>query len=266
MAGLSGGDYQGLKGFGGSDGPTASSSYPYFLDGPPDPGPPPAGGTRKLIDVLMDKARVGVDVRILGWIGIGIMGESIYNFIADLIHKRIPYSEVNAATMQSFRDLRADPTLRPYLHTVLNTIGHTAGATHTKFAVVGNSAKAIGFTGGLDFTNERWAHPMHPTANEVWHDVVAKVEGPAVQALYDWFKDMWTENLKRSVTRFHFEDNEMPSFLPRTPVLPSRTMPVDPQPENHSIQSLRTVPVYNYKWQQLSARKPARVVRPPRPV
>ena len=46
----------------------------------------------------------------------------------------------------------------------------------SKFAVVGTNAKAIGFTGGLDFSNERWAHPMHPTVGEVWHDVMARLE------------------------------------------------------------------------------------------
>jgi phosphatidylserine/phosphatidylglycerophosphate/cardiolipin synthase-like enzyme len=150
--------------------------------------------------------------------------------------------------MQSIADLRADVSLRGSLHAVLNTIGHTAAATHTKFAVIGTNAKAIGFTGGLDFTNDRWAHPTHDDVREVWHDVMAKVEGPAVQALYDWFKDLWSENLKRAVTRFHFEGEVMPSFLPRTPVLPARALPPDPQPENHSVQSIRTVPVYNYKW------------------
>lgn len=254
--GLSGGRFQGNKGFGGSDGPTVVGTDPYFLDGVPDPGPPPTGGTRKLIDVLKNKARLGVEVRVLGWISIGIMGDSIYNFLADLLaytipiagSAKIPYSSVNAATMQAIKDLRADDTLRPYLHAVLNTIGHTAAATHTKFVVIGNNAKAIGFTGGIDFSNDRWAHPEHPKQYEVWHDVMAKVEGPAVQALYDWFVHLWSENLKRSVTRFRFEGDEMPSFLPRTPVLPARALPLDPQAENHAVQSLRTVPVFNYKW------------------
>jgi phosphatidylserine/phosphatidylglycerophosphate/cardiolipin synthase-like enzyme len=246
--GLSGGEYEGMKGFGGSDGPSVKDSDPYYLDGLPDPGPPPTGGTRKLLDVLKDKARVGVDVRVLGWISIGIMGESIYNFGADLFSYKIEYSSVNAATMQSVKDLRSDPELLPHLHSVLNSIGHTAAATHTKLVVVGTNAKAIGFTGGLDLTNERWAHPMHPTSVDAWHDVMAKVEGPAVQALYDWFQDMWSENLKRPVRRFHFEGEEMPGFLPRTPVLPARALPPDPQTENHSVQSLRTVPVFNYKW------------------
>ena len=31
-------------------------------------------------------------------------------------------------------------------------------------------------------------------------------------------------------------------------MLPARSLPADPQPENHSLQSLRTVPKFNYKW------------------
>lgn len=254
--GLSGGEFSGNKGFGGSDGPTVVGTDPYYLDGPPDPGPPPTGGTRKLIDVLKAKAKLGVDVRVLGWISIGIMGDSIYNFLSDMLayttklaaSAAIPYSSVNAATMKAIKDLRADDTLRPYLNAVLDTIGHTAAATHTKFVVVGNNTKAVGFTGGLDFANNRWSMTTHDKEYETWHDVMAKVEGPAVQALYDWFAQMWSENLKRAVTRFHFEGDEMPSFLPRTPALQGRALPADPQPENHSVQSLRTVPLFNYKW------------------
>jgi phosphatidylserine/phosphatidylglycerophosphate/cardiolipin synthase-like enzyme len=250
--GLSGGSFTGMSGLAGSNGPEVKNYDPYYLDGVPTGGPTSTGGMIPLIDVLSTKARVGVEVRILGWLSFGAMGSSIYNYIADTIagvapSLSIPYRSVNAATMKAVSDLRKDDTLRPYMQAILNVIGHTAGGIHSKLVVIGNNTRAVGFTGGLDFSNNRWAHPGHP-GKEFWHDAVAQVEGPAVQALYDWFQDMWQENLKRPVKRFKLDSKELPSFLPRTPALPARTLPTTPLPENHSVQSLRTVSAFNYKW------------------
>lgn len=245
---LSGGVFRGVQGSAGSDGPKVDQHLdPYFLDGPPDPANPGTGGTRKLIDVLIAKARIGVDVRVLGWASTSLMGRSIYLYVANLFSANIPYRAMNTGSMASISDLRADASLRPHMEAMLNVIAHTAAGAHTKMALVGTNAKAIGFTGGIDFANNRWAHRDH-TFKEDWHDVVAQVEGPAVQSIYDWFQDLWNENLKRSVTRFRFLGKELPSFLPRTPPLPARTLPLDVQADNHSVQSLRTVPAFNYEW------------------
>src|SRR3989442_984988 len=46
---LSGGEYKGVSGFAGSNGTSVDEENPYYLDGPPDPGPPPTGGN-PLID------------------------------------------------------------------------------------------------------------------------------------------------------------------------------------------------------------------------
>jgi phosphatidylserine/phosphatidylglycerophosphate/cardiolipin synthase-like enzyme len=238
--GLSGGEYQGPDAALSGSGPRVRGMSPYFLD-----GPPPVGGTKSLLEILKAKAQAGVDVRVLGWSSIGVSGPSIYHTVADWIQKPIPLRDVNAFTMKSIKDLRAEPTIGN--KAVLNIISHTAGAIHSKLVVIGNSTDCIGFTGGIDLVADRWAHPGHMSA-ELWHDAVAKVEGPAVQALYDWFKDMWHENISRPVHRFRFDGAEMPSFLPRAPVLPARALPPNNQPEDHRVQSLRTVPTFNYRW------------------
>lgn len=213
-----------------SFGPFVVASPPYCLDGPQ--------GNKILRDMLIEKAQKGVDVRVLGWVSFAVIDSAIAQKSgAESI------ARVNALTMQSIKDLRAAPQIGN--KAVLNVIAHTAGGVHIKMVVIGNDTEAIGFTGGLDFENQRWALSNHFGA-ETWHDVVAKVEGSAVQALYDVFRNMWAENISRAVQKFNFEGEEMPSFLPGVPNLDERTLPTIPKGKHH-VQSLRTVPRFNYK-------------------
>jgi phosphatidylserine/phosphatidylglycerophosphate/cardiolipin synthase-like enzyme len=216
-------------------------------------GPPfhldAAGGTNALIDVLHAKAAVGVEVRVLGWVSFALMSSVVAQQSGggDI-------AAINGLTMKSIKDLRDDPNIGA--NAVLNVIAHTAGAAHTKLVVIGTSTQAIGFTGGIDFREDRWGHPEHNTAaafppaplpQDIWHDVVAKVEGPAVQGLYDWFKNLYDENLSRPVKRFHFAGQSMPSFLPGTTPVPAKGMPTTTA-GNMQVQSLRTVSMFNYTW------------------
>lgn len=246
--GLSGGEYTKTTasvGLLSDPGPNVSAdvtSPPFHLDA--------AGGTSALIDVLHAKAAVGVEVRVLGWISFGVMG---YAFLQQT-GEPANIARINGLTMKSISDLRADSNIGA--NAVLNVIAHTAGAAHSKLVVIGTPAQAIGFTGGIDFDEGRWGHPEHntpatfppaPFPQDTWHDVVAKVEGPAVQGLYDWFKNLYDENLSRPVKRFHFAGDSMPSFLPGTTPVPAKALPITAA-GNMQVQSLRTVPVLNYAW------------------
>ncbi len=230
--GLRGGEFRGVPGILDSLGPQVVASSSYVLD-------PPAG-TKVLIDILKAKAQSGVDVRVLGWVSFAVMDSNIAQ------HSGAgSIARVNAMTLESIKDLRAEPKLANKC--VLNVIGHTAGAVHTKIVVIGNDTSAVGFTGGIDLEMQRFARPGHP-AGEPWHDVVAKVEGPAVQAIYDLFKAMWHENVSRAVRRFKYEGENVPSFVPGTPVLAARALTLAATGTQHHVQSLRTVPQFNYKW------------------
>jgi phosphatidylserine/phosphatidylglycerophosphate/cardiolipin synthase-like enzyme len=229
--GLSGGEYIPASKNPSGMGPQIVNSDPYRLDGP--------GGSKILIEILKEKARRGVDVRVLGWTSYAIMDSAIAQGSG-----AGSIARVNALTMKSIKDLRSEPKIEQ--KAILNMISHTAGSVHSKLVVIGNDNEAVGFTGGIDFEEFRWAFPGH-VGNLIWHDVVAKVEGPGVQALYDWFQKMWHENIKRPAKRLKFGGQDMPNFLPETPVLPARSLPTTPKGKHH-IQSLRTVPTFNYKW------------------
>jgi phosphatidylserine/phosphatidylglycerophosphate/cardiolipin synthase-like enzyme len=179
-------------------------------------------------------------VRVLAWVSFAIMD-------SNLAEKSGAGSiaRVNAFSMDSVKQLRAHPKL--VKKGVLNVISHTAGAVHNKLVVIGNDTNAVGFTGGIDFQFQRIAHLGHP-GFEVWHDVMAKVEGEAVQAMYDHFQHMWQENIKRPVKKFRYAGADLPSFVPGTPVIPARTLTLADPGTKHHVQILRTIPQFNYKW------------------
>jgi len=198
------------------------------------------GQTRVLNDVLKQKARDGVDVRVLAWVsphgfGTGLAQATFFK----------SYAPINAISCKAILDLRKEPKIGA--KAALNALGHTAGATHLKMIVVGNTNYAVGFTGGLDLSQERFCSRRHDRdpSLDVWHDVVTKVEGPVVQSVYDAFQHMWNLNASRAVYRVRFDGADVPTFLPQTPVLPAKTLSTAVM-GTHKCQSLRTIPAANY--------------------
>jgi phosphatidylserine/phosphatidylglycerophosphate/cardiolipin synthase-like enzyme len=198
------------------------------------------GQSRDLADVLKEKARAGVDVRILGWVSPLGMGSGFAEavFFDD-------YAPINALTVNAIQDLRKEPAIGP--KAALDTLGHAAGATHLKMWVVGNVNYAVAFTGGLDLVQNRFSSNAHDgdENTDLWHDIVAKVEGPAVQSCYDAFAHMWNLNASRPASLIKFEGQDVPSVMPDTPSLPAATLSTETI-GNHRVQSLRTIPAANY--------------------
>lgn len=195
------------------------------------------GGSNYLIDLLKVKSQRGVDVRVLGWTYWPL---------------RLPtYSGINMCTEQTIAALRQEVTLAN--KACLSTISHTAGAVHLKMAIIGTKAWTLAFTGGIDFVEDRHTDDLHTQIRDLpnyWHDIQVQIEGPAVQGIYDFFAQVWNEQLEpsRPVKRFH----NVPSVIPGTPRIPPRKLatPVisGSQPASrHWVQSLRTVPVFKYR-------------------
>lgn len=224
---LLGGEVGPAPGSSGSMGPILGLSDPFALDGP--------GGTNRLIDLLKKKAQAGVDVRVLGWVSWAVMSSAIAQSGA------VSIRDVNIGTLSAIHSLRQEATIAKKC--CLNIISHTAGAVHCKMVIAGTRTNAIAYTGGLDFVGNRHSTDIHPPNS--WHDVQVKVEGAAVQALYNFFKQMWDEVLKRSVKTFRVGQNEVSSFVTDTTPVPARTLP-PASAGTHHVQSLRTVPQFNY--------------------
>jgi phosphatidylserine/phosphatidylglycerophosphate/cardiolipin synthase-like enzyme len=217
---------------GASTGPSLELGKPFSLAGP--------GAPDRLVDLLKAKAAAGVDVRVLGWISFALMAD--YFILSPMIQAGVAdIRDVNTGTMASIRELRKEPALAE--KACLNIIAHSSGSSHTKMVLVGNGSSAIGYTGGLDFVGDRHSAQPHPPGK--WHDVQAKVEGPAVQAMYDLYRGIWNEIRAREVRSFRFGEEKIPSHAPTTPAVPARTLPTAPVGKHH-VQSLRTVPRFNY--------------------
>lgn len=229
---LLGGDYIPAPGHGDSSqpiiGPTLGLDTPFALDGP--------SGSKKLIEILKIKAQLGVDIRVLGWISWSVMSRG------DAQKQVEDMAAVNTGTLAAIHNLRQEPALAKKC--CLNIIGHTAGAVHTKMVIIGKGNQLVGFTGGLDFVGNRHSDHMHTPYS--WHDIQAKIEGTAVQGVYDLFKDMWNEVVTRSPKNFRTGKNNVPSVVTGTPTIPAKTVP-QVSTGSHHVQSLRTVPRFNYK-------------------
>jgi phosphatidylserine/phosphatidylglycerophosphate/cardiolipin synthase-like enzyme len=204
-------------------------------------GPPDA--TRPMLPILAEKAKAGVDVRVLAWVSPSLIDSAVAQLSGGS-----SFGDINQHTLKSVKALRATPEIGE--RAILNMLAHPAGVGHAKVVILGDATYAVAFTGGIDLAPDRYATPEH-TGVEFWHDVVAKVEGEAVQDVYDWFRDLWEESRDpaRKPLRPMVDGAELPSVLPTTPALPARTLPTavqDVAMPTHHVQSLRTLPQFVY--------------------
>jgi phosphatidylserine/phosphatidylglycerophosphate/cardiolipin synthase-like enzyme len=218
-----------------------------LVDAPPfclDPWPEPAvpfedlpDETTALLNVLAEKVRAGVDVRVLGWISpvaAQLSGNSyLFSPFLGISYLRM----INTLTLRSIAALRAIG-----VRALPNMAGHIAGSSHSKTVLVCDNENTVAFTGGIDLQFTRWARPDH-SGRQIWHDVVARIEGRAVQTVYDHFRVMWQQNLAVRPTTLRMGGEHILSVPPGTPPIPVRTLPVLPGRGRYVVQGLQTLPV-----------------------
>jgi phosphatidylserine/phosphatidylglycerophosphate/cardiolipin synthase-like enzyme len=192
------------------------------------------------IDELAAMAKNGVDVKALPWASPSIA-------MNQTAAEQSGCFWVLTANLKSAIAIRKTPGLEKSV--CLNIIGHTLGAMHMKMVVCGDETGGRAYVAGLDFDNRRIDSPGHPKG--IWHDVGAKVEGPAVQPIYDHFMALWNEVVnKRAKKSFKVDGDTVLSWVDNTdPVNPKNlTAPAPPtpvQPAMH-VQVLRTAPAMNF--------------------
>lgn len=199
---------------------------------------PLAAGTQ-LTDLLTQKARAGVDVRVLAWV---MAPEMLRNPRVQSAPDTQSMLRLNASTMRFINALRTEPALAN--KACLNILSHPAGAVHFKMAVVGSANDATGFTGGVDFEELR--------RDPIWHDVQAQVNGPVVQELFNAYRQMWNEVRGRSTVRLTASGVTCDSHTSGTPDLPSRTI-TSPSSGHLRVQSVRTIPLMRFSSTPLLA-------------
>jgi len=185
-----------------------------------------------LIDVLKTKSRAGVDVRVLGWV---MPPDILNNPVVTSGRVPLPSVDWNEHTMRFIGALRAEPTLAD--KALLNILSHPAGAVHTKMVLVSRPGADVGFTGGIDFEPGR--------ATPSWHDVEAEVRGPAVQALFDFYRALWNENQGRAPVTVSANGFSLATRTAGTTAIAARAIVPGPGARKH-VQSGRTVPKMNF--------------------
>ena len=192
----------------------------------------------ELSELLKEKSRAGVDVRVMGWV---LAPEMMSNSVAQA---EAPGAYTTSyGTMRFVKELRTEPTLAD--KAVLNTLSHPAGGVHCKIAIVGNDTQMNVFTGGLDLVNDRH--------KPIWRDVQVRLAGPATQGAYDFYRAMWNEIKGRAIEPLSFsvtlEGSPRSIALDNRTVgmtsLAARTVGVATTSRVHA-QSLRTVPQFNF--------------------
>lgn len=220
----------------------------FCLDPWPDGRVPfrdPPDESTALLDLLAEKRRAGVEVWALGWVSPLALRMSRLSRWLGGAHA-VAINTLTARSLLALRDVGANA--------LPSTIGHLVGSTHSKMALVCDGRNTVGFTGGLDLELSRWARPDH-TGQQIWHDVVARVEGPAVQSIYDHFRTLWEANRVAAPQTFWVDGERMVSVPSDTPVLPVRVVPTRSAPANQQVQALRTLPAARY-GRLLPVRKP----------
>jgi len=224
-------------------GPAAAGSGVTAWTGSEDPYPAfklddeQGGPYPDFIDELAEMAANGTDVRAFGWISPLDVRYQDVEARAGLFH-------INAATLLSIDALRQKPGMDK--SACLDVLAHPMGAMHLKMVLCGDDSDARAFVSGLDFSVSRVDGPRHPNgATFGWHDAGAKVEGQAVQGIYDYFRALWNEQRSRSTDAFRVGDKEIVTVVDGTPEIPARTF-TSPGPGGMHVQVLRTGPQMHF--------------------
>jgi phosphatidylserine/phosphatidylglycerophosphate/cardiolipin synthase-like enzyme len=204
------------------------------------------GAYPKFLDELEAMAANGVDVRALPWVNpfIPNYGE---------VGGRVPgLFVVNVSSLTSASMMRAKPHLKTSV--VLNTVGHPIAAMHLKCVICGNPTSARAYVSGLDLVSNRVDSQKHlHGATYGWHDVGAKIEGPATYAVFKYFKALWDEVISRPVDKFRLDGTEIDSYVTGTAACPDPFTAASPGPGTMRVQVLRTAPQFNFAFGSTSA-------------
>lgn len=152
------------------------------------------------------------------------------------------------AKWDAHMDLKKQVEERPQqpIQLLMDRIHHGYGSHHQKFCIFGKKDPnnleytMTAFCGGIDPANQRFDDTTHrPTGDSIayhvgWHDVHAKIEGPASEQLLKTFLDRWNDrDLPATSEKYHTDIDEIGDLPPKLPALQGNT---------HQVEVLHTYP------------------------
>ena len=193
-----------------------------------------------MADLLAQKAAVGVDVRVMGWVNSALLMEPIAKRIEGYWNAAVG----TLLSLDKLRRLKVGAVSPLAANACALTVGHLAGAMHLKMVVASDGTQPWAFVGGIDFVPNRVAGEMHP-AGETWHDAAVAVDGPAVQDLYNLYRQLWNEQKTRPVEKFLVAGRTILTVEKGTTDVSARTLPVSTTGK-HLVRVNRTLPQFNF--------------------
>lgn len=195
---------------------TAADGYIYITDWDIVPEIHLLGRTTPAsqLDAVLGAARTrGMDVRILLWYGNPAVGAGA-----------IVRNDIDAWERFSWATIFVD-----------NKTRGAGGAHHQKTSAVRTGNELVSFVGGIDLTTNRWDTTKHlfpdsnadyePGDEKPWHDVHARVRGPASADIETNFRQRWNDR--------HSDPSAQ---------VPRHAVPGPLPDHQHIVQTLRTFP------------------------
>jgi phosphatidylserine/phosphatidylglycerophosphate/cardiolipin synthase-like enzyme len=154
--------------------------------------------TSPLQDLLFEKTKQGVEVKIIVW------QPKLIIRLLPTAHKRGLNGRVGELEPLE-RLVQHSKIAKNLMVRVDNTSPAFTSGHHEKFIVIDNK---IGFCGGLDLSHGKWDTNSHEFDNplrdldaEPWHDIHAMVEGPVVTDLTFHFIQRWTYSITKDINQ-----------------------------------------------------------------
>ncbi len=173
------------------------------------------------------------------------------------VWRKYEFTEVVYEPGLALKDIitEENPALKDSI--IINTLDALGGGIHAKFALFlhrkpSGDFEAQGYTGGIDLSPNRYAeteHAQQPGWVNYWHDVMVKLEGDINYSLFQFYQDLWNENINRKES-YNPEIEITDAIVPfSVRCIPDGATPIEAvellQSDNHDlhwIQSLRTIP------------------------
>jgi phosphatidylserine/phosphatidylglycerophosphate/cardiolipin synthase-like enzyme len=197
-------------------------------------------GATFMKDDLVQLAAQGVDVRTLVWV-------NPLHFSSEKAAAASGYMSFNLHSIVSTQWLRDQPAFRSndaYKKLLLNTLCHPIGSMHMKMAICGDENGFRAYVSGLDLVSNRVASRGHNTG--LWHDVGVRVQGAGALSCYNFFRQLYNEQVGRKVQVFRIDQKEIVSHYGKeVDLVRQRTLPPAVAGTQH-IQLLRTLPQMNF--------------------
>lgn len=232
--------------------------------------------------VLAVKAAAGVDVRIImpaKWQLLYMLQSSTEKELRDKGNTDLnnqldrfgPSGNPRQATLLREQDVGGNKPLRGRV--LLDHSSELFGIHHQKMVIVLRGGVGVGFVAGLDFLADRLDSSRHDealprknpsspadTISYYWHDIGARIEGPAVSGLLYYFISRWAYFLQLSNRSFKLKDGQdIPSLNPQVEGSAPRSRIQNPPVLNTSPAAARLKGVYiaaNFPEQDVRGNNP----------